>query len=504
MTTTNKQSIKKLFSMIVAIFWLSPLNSQSIYNLVPNYSFESNVNCTDVNLSNAYPWSSPTGSGNFYSVYANACNPNPGYSLPIYLNGLDFQYPRTGNGLAAMYFLYQYGNNVRNYSTVQLTDSLINGKCYYAEFFVALYKTANYAVNNISLHISDTALHQPASGKVINVVPQVLNYSNPIITDTLNWIKVSGIYISHGGEKYITIGNFKNDAFTDTLNTNFSGAFKQGGYFLDDVSVIPIEQDHFHLNADAGPDTTISTGDSVFIGSLLGGTITTTWYNSAGNTIATNVPGLYVSPAQNTFYVLKQNFCTYTSRDTVYVTVKALPLKLVSFIATKRANYNLLHWQTASENNTVYFSVQRSSNGKDFLPIGTVKAAGNSSEYRDYVWIDDNPTAADKAYYRLKMVDIDGQFTYSPVRIIERNGEKITLSPNPSSDGSFTIQFNERLSGSKNIMVTDIFGKMVMKKNKVSNQCNTLMKINGGSGVYFVRISDCITRENQVFKLIIQ
>ena len=502
--TALEQPLKKFVCIVIAMLWLLNLNSQSIYTLVPNYSFETHLNCTDVHITNAYPWSSPIGSGNFYAVYDNVCNPTPGNSLPLFLNGLDYQYPRTGNGLAAMYFLYQYGSNTRNYVTVQLTDSLINGKCYYAEFFVALLKTANYAVNNISLHISDTALRQPSNGKVININPQIVNYRNPIITDTLNWIKVSGIYIAHGGEKYVSIGNFKNDALTDTINTNFPGAIKEGAYFLDDVSVIPIEQDHFQLNANAGHDTTITTGDSVFIGSLLGGTISTTWYNSAGNTIATNVPGLYVSPTQNTFYVLEQNFCTYSSRDTVYVTVTALPLKLVSFAATKRAKYNLVKWQTASENNTDYFAIERSTNGKDFSPIGTVKAAGYSSENRNYNFIDDNPPLSiGTLYYRLKMVDKDGKFTYSSVRLVEKGGEVVTILPNPSSDGSFTIKFNEKIPGHKNILITDIFGRTVFQKDGFKNQLTTI-KLKEASGVYLITITDALTKNRETSQLIIQ
>ena len=503
--TTLEKPLKKIVCIVIAMLWLLNLNSQSIYNLVPNYSFEIYQSCTGSYLNNAPPWNSPiVGFG--ASNYGNSCNPNICWKVPVFDGCHEYQSPRTGNGYAAMYF---FNNtpipNKRNYSAVQLNDTLRSGICYYAEFFVVRYNIANYCVNNVGLIFSDTAIKQQSNGNYIAANPQILNYGNPVIIDSMNWTKVSGIYIAHGGEKYITIGNFKDDSNTDTINTNVPGAYQRGGYFLDDVSVIPIEQDHFHLNANAGPDTTITTGDSVFIGSLLGGTITTTWYNSAGNTIATNVPGLYVSPTQNTFYVLEQNFCTYSSRDTVYVTVMALPLKLVSFTATKRANYNLLKWQTASENNTDYFAIERSTNGKDFSPIGTVKAAGYSSENRNYNFIDDNPPlSTGTLYYRLKMVDKDGKFTYSPVRLVEKGGEVVTILPNPSPDGFFTIKFNEKIPGNKNIVVTDIFGKIFLKKNNIKNQYSSQLKIKGVGGMYFVGITDINTGNIEVIKAIIK
>jgi hypothetical protein len=67
--------------------------------------------------------------------------------------------------------------------------------------------------------------------------PQVV--SNVFLTDTLNWMKVSGYFVAQGGEEYLTIGNFKSFASGDTLNiyspnTNiYSGAY----YYIDDVSV---------------------------------------------------------------------------------------------------------------------------------------------------------------------------------------------------------------------------------------------------------------------------
>lgn len=111
-----------------------------------------------------------------------------------------------------------------------------------------------------------------------------------------------------------------------------------------------------------------------------------------------------------------------------------LTLTLLDFSATKNNNVALLSWVTANEINTENFIVERSTNGNDYAPIGTVKAAGNSSITQDYGFTDNNP-AAGTNYYRLKMVDKDGTFTYSAIRVLNFEGANtIIIYPNPAED----------------------------------------------------------------------
>ncbi|MEI9956490.1 MAG: hypothetical protein WDM90_09365 [Ferruginibacter sp.] len=65
-----------------------------------------------------------------------------------------------------------------------------------------------------------------------------------------------------------------------------------------------------------------------------------------------------------------------------------LPVKLINFTATDNKGKNLLQWQTATEINSDYFNVERSSNGQDFEVIGKVKAVGNSSNIINYNFTD--------------------------------------------------------------------------------------------------------------------
>ena len=126
----------------------------------------------------------------------------------------------------------------------------------------------------------------------------------------------------------------------------------------------------------------------------------------------------------------------------------ALPVTWRSFRATpnERNGVDLL-WSTASEANNEGFDVERSANGRDWEPIAFVPGAGNTSEIQTYQYTDPAYAIASAGaaliYYRLKQIDFDGSFDYSPIRIVEiRNQRDIRVYPNPA-DEEVTISFAE-------------------------------------------------------------
>ena len=94
----------------------------------------------------------------------------------------------------------------------------------------------------------------------------------------------------------------------------------------------------------------------------------------------------------------------------------------------------LLSFSTASEINNGYFSIERSANGLNFKEIPEVKGGGTSYEPRQYQFVDRAPQIGHN-FYRLRQVDFDGQFSYSPV-VSARMGQENTLkvAPMPASD----------------------------------------------------------------------
>ncbi|HEY1038492.1 MAG TPA: hypothetical protein VGF30_03760, partial [Bacteroidia bacterium] len=94
-----------------------------------------------------------------------------------------------------------------------------------------------------------------------------------------------------------------------------------------------------------------------------------------------------------------------------------LPIQLVYFTAEGLKNHTVqLKWQTASETNNNYFELQRSTDDLNFTDIARIDGAGNSNTLINYKYIDENPIQGNN-YYRLKQVDFDGNFHYSPIEL---------------------------------------------------------------------------------------
>ena len=109
-----------------------------------------------------------------------------------------------------------------------------------------------------------------------------------------------------------------------------------------------------------------------------------------------------------------------------------LPLNLLGFSAIPQQDYNkiLVYWNTANEVNTSYFIIEQSLNGKDFLAAAEVPAKGIGSNSYFYS-INKNSVL----YLRLKMVDKNGQYTYSKVILINQLADiKISVSPSPAKN----------------------------------------------------------------------
>lgn len=114
-----------------------------------------------------------------------------------------------------------------------------------------------------------------------------------------------------------------------------------------------------------------------------------------------------------------------------------LPVELLSFDAELMDNQHVkLNWQTASEINNDFFTIERSSNGNNWQEVNKIKGAGNSSSRLRYSEIDYNPYNG-LSFYRLKQTDFDGQFEYSKIISTHiKNNEKsqVKIYPNPSNN----------------------------------------------------------------------
>lgn len=137
----------------------------------------------------------------------------------------------------------------------------------------------------------------------------------------------------------------------------------------------------------------------------------------------------------------------------------SLPIELLSFEASLSANHKVrLSWQTAQEWNNDYFTIERSVDGNFFEWVQNIDAIGNHNTTQSYEIYDSNPYKG-RSYYRLKQTDIDGHFSYSPLReIYWDTNNNIQIYPNPVSQ-ILNIDAFEKLN---EISLYDIVGTEIV------------------------------------------
>ena len=180
------------------------------------------------------------------------------------------------------------------------------------------------------------------------------------------------------------------------------------------------------------------------------------------------------------------NLPVLTNTEMTSIVAETFPLHLLSFTARKKGYQNLLSWNTASEVNTDHFQIERSSTGREFNSIGTVKA-GRAS----YTFTDNNPVNGTN-YYRLKMLDKDGQFTYGPIRQLTISHSPLTIAiyPNPAKENlQLQIESDKQTTLQMQVITQD--GKAVLSKKVTAPQGASLQSINISqlaAGHYFLKV----------------
>lgn len=182
-----------------------------------------------------------------------------------------------------------------------------------------------------------------------------------------------------------------------------------------------------------------------------------------------------------------------------------LPVHLLSFSGSLQNNTALLQWKTENEVNTDHFELERSVNGIDFKMITSEPAKGTTNSANNYSYIDYEAANqnATVVYYRLKIVDADGSFTYSQVvsvTIVTAN--TFMVRPNPVSQTLY-VQSKKNFNRLLQVELYDLKGKMVLRQQETrqnfSIDVSTLRP-----GVYVLKMYNDYDVDQQVYKVIKQ
>jgi hypothetical protein len=180
-----------------------------------------------------------------------------------------------------------------------------------------------------------------------------------------------------------------------------------------------------------------------------------------------------------------------------------LPVRLVSFHAVKYGSSSILTWETATEENSDHFVIERSGNGLNWEGIGSLNAAGNSSSVATYRLTDHQPLRGVN-YYRLKMVNKDGRFTVSETRWINFGDEKNTVGifPNPTRNVAKLV-FAKPPQSNITVKILNNLGQIIQTYNLTgSRETYNLNVKNIAPGIYHVTVNGAGINEH--IKLMIE
>jgi hypothetical protein len=158
----------------------------------------------------------------------------------------------------------------------------------------------------------------------------------------------------------------------------------------------------------------------------------------AGNTTIISNAALNAALGANVYEFSNVNLTTGTrfTLATINTSQTPLPVEILTFKGTLIDGNVHLNWETATEKNNDYFTIERSTDGETFQSVGMVKGAGNSSQINAYTSKDDSPPGG-RVYYRLKQTDFDGEYSYSKIVSIENNGSfNLNYYPHPVKVGN--------------------------------------------------------------------
>ncbi len=310
-------------------------------------------------------------------------------------------------------------------------------------------------------------------------------------------------------------GNISMSVWTDFRNGSFAS---YTGYFPDfALTVSPQNNTVGNTNDQTDytieiPEVTLFDGEAMFTANIdpvpATGSFDVTF--DPGNTI-TSFPGSItmtvhtVGTVPNGTYTVKVQGEGVTSipvhrREVTLEVIDNVPVELTSFTANMQKSNVMLSWVTATELNNSGFEIQRSIQVENekaaWNKIGFIKGNGSSTESHAYSFSDENIVKPGHYSYRLKQIDLDGRYAYSPVAEIEVNKPtRYYLSqnyPNPFNPTT-SIEFSTPERSHVSLTVYDVLG------NKVATLVDGWMEstnhkvifnaANLASGIYYYTLS---------------
>lgn len=157
--------------------------------------------------------------------------------------------PHSGDGYAGLILRQNFTRDnkitgeksviYREYIQSELTTELQAGKTYKITFWVCNSSNSRFAVDGIGACVTFDK-SRIKDKNVMDLIPVLENPVGTILTNQYSWVAIEGNYTAIGGEKYLTIGNFRNNFSTNYVMQDGKSGFNYAYYYIDDVSLIEL------------------------------------------------------------------------------------------------------------------------------------------------------------------------------------------------------------------------------------------------------------------------
>jgi len=175
---------------------------------------------------------------------------------------------------------------------------------------------------------------------------------------------------------------------------------------------------------------------------------------------------------------------TFSINDFTFNGAAPLPVTFSKFTATSAKNTSILSFATASETNNDFFTIERSTDGRDYDAIGEIKGAGNSNNEITYEFTDEKPFVGIN-YYRIKQTDYDGKYSYSDIKSVRHTtAGNLSITPR-TTEGRLQVTTDMEDYA---IVVYNVAGQQV--KSFKSLSFDQLISIDDlTAGLYYVKVN---------------
>jgi glycosidase len=245
---------------------------------------------------------------------------------------------------------------------------------------------------------------------------------------------------------------YLNTFTTNNVNFNLNGAFKWQIIQSNDLRIVVVG--NFDVFQQSGSVTFPATG----VWQLYATNLTGTLSNINGNLTPTQLT--VNSQTQQFNNIPAGGFLVFIDRPAV------LPITMLSFTAQRMPQFINLIWRTERERNAEGFEIERSMDGLNYEVIGLESARNTiGSTVNDYRFADSDPVALkapSKIFYRIRMVDKNGEYTYSQVQVVDpmNGGLKTQVFPNPINNSSI-LSVDLPAAGNYQIRIVNSMGQVV-------------------------------------------